>query len=403
MTDIDHRVGAIEAQLVEQEHRPLHVLNNFFIVRHSWPRDDPRRTAALKAFLWNALLFLFPTAAVVSGVAFAVIGVVVQLQALNRMDQQNQLLATQNGLLELERRKTTLESASPVIASLPRDIGDVGPEAEMAQAVAREKLALLTLLSRQLPPVPAQPLDPVTQLGDLIISDWGPPAMGATEPMPPKTDLSAERGVIALGLGKWVGQERFFVPPPSLDLTFSDLRGIVLDGFRFDSWSLQGACFLGSSLLNGMLQSPITGADLRYTYLTDVQVSGDANKADFSRSDLRNVTFVRPIKEASFTNALMLQVQFFADVGNADFSGASICEEPDASCRFALANMFDNNDTALANWTAEPIAKVDEAGETTTRWVVRARKPTDPPAEKLATPTRVRVDLTKLGFLPPER
>ena len=50
----------IEARLIEQDHRPWHVVSTFLRARREWEDGDPRRDAAVKAIVWR--LFFSPLA-----------------------------------------------------------------------------------------------------------------------------------------------------------------------------------------------------------------------------------------------------------------------------------------------------------------------------------------------------
>jgi uncharacterized protein YjbI with pentapeptide repeats len=95
----------LEAKLIEQEHRIFSVLWNFFVKRSSWEKGDPRRSAAVKAFLWQ---FISPgsVVAITGGLiaAFSLIVLIWQTQLTekqtNALDQQTELFNKQNELVK---------------------------------------------------------------------------------------------------------------------------------------------------------------------------------------------------------------------------------------------------------------------------------------------------------------
>ncbi len=58
-TKKEKKLIQVEAQLLEQEHRLISCLTNFFS-RKKWTKDDPRRKATIISLLWR--LFPFSSA-----------------------------------------------------------------------------------------------------------------------------------------------------------------------------------------------------------------------------------------------------------------------------------------------------------------------------------------------------
>lgn len=77
---------AIEARLIEQEHRFLRVLW-LFIHRKDWPEDDPRRKAVLRALLWQ---FLSKGTVVTGGTIVALLTIVLTYWQVLLIREQNQ-------------------------------------------------------------------------------------------------------------------------------------------------------------------------------------------------------------------------------------------------------------------------------------------------------------------------
>lgn len=88
---LKEKIEKIEVKLIEQEHRPFVILNNFFIKRKKWAKDDPRQIAATKAIIWR--LFFSPT-------VVASIGGFIALLSLGVFVWQNALISKQNNFFQ---------------------------------------------------------------------------------------------------------------------------------------------------------------------------------------------------------------------------------------------------------------------------------------------------------------
>ncbi len=94
----EYDAASIEAKLIEQDHRVFRVLWTFFWERRQWDKDDPRRKAALHAFLWQ---FLTPGSIVATGGGLiAVFTLVVLVQQTEFSAQQTVAIRTQTELFQ---------------------------------------------------------------------------------------------------------------------------------------------------------------------------------------------------------------------------------------------------------------------------------------------------------------
>jgi uncharacterized protein YjbI with pentapeptide repeats len=103
--NVDNRLKELEARIIEQEHRPISALRNFF-KRKRWANDDPRRTATSIALVWN---FVFSPTAVATG------GGLIALATLYFFYQQNQTMVQQ---LESQRAQDQLARRTLTISAL---------------------------------------------------------------------------------------------------------------------------------------------------------------------------------------------------------------------------------------------------------------------------------------------
>ena len=85
-----------EAKLIEQEHRVLSILINFFINRKKWNTSDPRRSASIKAFLF---LFIPSLSTLAIGSIITFISLFFMFEQTKIMKKQNTLIQEQNSLI----------------------------------------------------------------------------------------------------------------------------------------------------------------------------------------------------------------------------------------------------------------------------------------------------------------
>jgi len=106
MYDSEDNFNKIEAQLIEQEHRPFRLIWNFFNRKKKWPNEnDPRRKAASKAIFWR--LLASPTT-----IAFAT-GSILSFVSVYFLYKQNQHLGNQTVLFE--KQTTLIESQNTLV------------------------------------------------------------------------------------------------------------------------------------------------------------------------------------------------------------------------------------------------------------------------------------------------
>jgi len=93
----------IEAALWLQEHRIIQIAYNFFVKRPELEKDDPRKQAAARAFIF---WFFSPGTIVTTGIGItAIIGLFVAYQANNLVQEQNNTLIAQTDLLRTQNER----------------------------------------------------------------------------------------------------------------------------------------------------------------------------------------------------------------------------------------------------------------------------------------------------------
>jgi len=102
--EIDKKLKFLESKIIEQEHRPTHLVLNYFRRKNKWPEDsDIRQKAATKAIIWR--LFFSPTTlAVASGGLMAFITIVFLIKQNSLLEIQNSRIQEQVYLEEASRR-----------------------------------------------------------------------------------------------------------------------------------------------------------------------------------------------------------------------------------------------------------------------------------------------------------
>jgi len=105
---LDNRIDDIEARLIEQDHRPIHIITTFLKARRELPHNDPRLEAALKAMLWR--VFFSPGTLAATGGLIALISVAVLVW-------QNYLIREQNEFLKQEIIQTQISNETEIIFS----------------------------------------------------------------------------------------------------------------------------------------------------------------------------------------------------------------------------------------------------------------------------------------------
>lgn len=107
---ISEERSAVEARLVEQEHRPTHIALNLF--HHARSDNEVMRQAAWRAALWRLFTPRIATASVVSAgiasVVLASLGLIVAIRANALLERQNFRMDVQNTLTESQRRSSLL-------------------------------------------------------------------------------------------------------------------------------------------------------------------------------------------------------------------------------------------------------------------------------------------------------
>ena len=140
------RLADLEARLIAQEHRLFSVLQNFFVERPKWPKEDPRRDAAAKALLWR--IFFSPGTVAVAGGTVGLATLVVFIQQNTLIKEQNlffqEQVKQQKAQIEAQDRISTQSQRMDAIQVLYGEESNPRAKAEAVRtfvAIERQQIA----------------------------------------------------------------------------------------------------------------------------------------------------------------------------------------------------------------------------------------------------------------------
>jgi len=297
----EERLEKIEALLIEQEHRFLTVLNNFFIKRPKWPSDDPRRAASAKALIWA--LFFSPGTVAVAGttVALVIVGVFVWQNLL--IKKQNEFFQTQ-----IKQQQSQIESQDNIF-------------------IQTERTKLLQIIYG---------------------SEFNNNLRIKREAV--KTFVLLERDRLAKEKPKYYSSGTVIIS--YVDLSNADLKNIEIDNFdlskvNFFESNLTNASLQGADLTSAnLLDSDLTSANLLDSDLTSANLlDSDLTSANLLDSDLTNTI----LQGANLTNARLEGADLTstalpnADLISANLTGANLTNTLLVSADLTNASLQDAN------------------------------------------------------------
>jgi len=96
--ELENKIEELESKLIEQEHRPFVILQNYFINRQKWPKNNKKRSAALKALVWS--IFFSPFAIALTGGIIAILTLATLLWQNSIIKDQNSIINDQNNFFQ---------------------------------------------------------------------------------------------------------------------------------------------------------------------------------------------------------------------------------------------------------------------------------------------------------------
>ncbi|PHV05605.1 hypothetical protein CSQ96_19385 [Janthinobacterium sp. BJB412] len=275
----------VEARFIEQEHRIVRVVQNYFD-RKNWPADDPRRVAARNAVIWRVLAPGTAAVAASGIIALATLGVLVWQTGL--IADQNMAFKEQNNKLQLQ----------------------IDQQAD--QDTSRRRTEIIAVLYE-------------TQVGaqDILQPKANPRTRG--EAVLEFVQLERQR----------LKKLKTRVPSYQVQLSLTQAR---LDGLNLDNSDLQDMVLVGAFLQN----TSFSEGDLRRVDLRAAQMQStsfrqtDLQHANFEGSALLQVSFARSdLRGANFTSVSISGCEFLgADLREARLTGLKNWAD-NANFRFA--------------------------------------------------------------------
>ncbi len=265
---IESKMIALEAKLLEQEHRPITLIWNYFYKRKKYPKDDPRRKAVAKAIIWR--FFFSPNT-----VAFT-LTTLISFLTVFFINRQNNLIENQNHLIEATRRSSQMIILDGVLK-------DINKELANKDTLSKNLQARIQSLSHTTKPY---------KLLDYNTNKLSPL-------------LSPERSQLLYSLvSSGIKNDFLAALFKKTNFNYADLNGLNLinrhlknSKIRYsslDSTLLHNSIISKADIRNGIIKS--TGmpyviahyTDFRDTLFDDVNL----NSADLSFADLRGTTFL---------------------------------------------------------------------------------------------------------------
>lgn len=268
----------LEAQLIAQEHRPIHFIRNF-LNRSDWPSNDPRRKAAIHAVFWG--IFFSPNTLVAGGGLIAIATLVVLVWQGRTLSQQTLAVQEQVTLqIDQDRRARRIQMLD-MLWTLHHENKTIP-----ANGPASRTEAALEFLRLERPVTAA---DDQPNLANALLSDCKLIRANLTNVLFAFADLRRARLDLA-------------------DLNHSNFYKADLADAWLTEADLRSAVLIESNLSDARLRK----ANLSGAYLSDALFCG----ADLSEASLRGAI----LKGADFNGAKLKN----ADLTGADFEGAKL-------------------------------------------------------------------------------
>lgn len=329
----------IEAKLLEQEHRPTHLVLNYFNRKKNYPdEDDPRRKAVQRAIIWR--LFFSPAMLAVGG--SATIGII-SLLILNKqnsiIEQQTSILQEQNKKMEIQANLEDANRRNNLVFLMDNVLNRVYDELKdsmnIDSSLSKPLLARIQALGQGFKPYKF--ID--YSLKDSLKKD----SLGLTKLYSP------ERGQLLLslvnsGIGKKtishiyenISFDRAFLE--SANLSGADLSEVILTSANLKFADLSDVNLKKAYLdYSEFTKTNLTKADLAGAYLEDAQLKNafmnEAKLTDtqLSFSNMREINLEKAnlmrayISDAILTSANLSEANFTdANLGGSNLSFANL-------------------------------------------------------------------------------
>ncbi len=293
----NNRITKLEADLLEQEHRPYHLISNYLNRKKKWSDlNDPRRKSVQRALIWR--LFFSPTVLAIGGSSLiALITVFLMKNQNNIISKQNELIKEQNRRIQIQANLEEAQRRNNLILLMDNILVQVDNELKEN----KDSILSRTLISRI--QALGQGFLPYRFLDYSLKSKSNIDSLGLTK------ELSPERGQLLLSLvNSGISEE-------SMD----DIYWYT----SFDKSYIRDSYFAGG-YLNSII---LTNSDMRNVTITSANLSDgdltstDLRGADLTDSDLSGVNFINAdLRKATLTGSDLS----YADLRGAKLDGTSL-------------------------------------------------------------------------------
>ena len=283
----------IEARLIEQEHRFIKIVLNFFR-RKQFQKGDPRRLATITALVYS---FLAPGKAVATGIGIvSLVSLYIAWQANAKIDEQNLLISRQNELLNVQNKLSDAQRRASMNIELSAILeritdnaedyekkhpGDTVGKVHLGQALEARILSVL------------RGFKPYYSLDYSAINNPSQDNIGENKRVEQEELLtpllSPERGQLLLALIEAnVNMEDLH--EKGADFSYADLKGVLLEDVFLEDVALTDADLSNGMFGNSKLSNSIIHrTNFNSSYLVGTEFIGSrCTECDFRKSDLRN-------------------------------------------------------------------------------------------------------------------
>lgn len=289
-----------EAELLEQEHRPFHLIWNFLNRKNKWKnKNDIRHKAVTKAIFWR-FIFSPSTIAVVSTGFVGILTLFFLYRQTQLFENQNILFETQNTRIEQQTHLIEADRRSAQIFIMGEVLGDINKELEDQKNTNRTLSN--TLVGRIISLSRAMKAYRYLQ-GDSLI----------------RYPLSPERGQLLISLLESEIDSLFFLDR-------------ILNGSDFRQSELSGADLWKANLYNAYMQGAnLESADVKFANLSYAQLQNA--RMEFTELSGSNLSYTKlngaNLQNATLGGSFLYHTQFQnsnlcnADLTRCDLEGVS--------------------------------------------------------------------------------
>lgn len=344
----EEKLEKVEAELLEQEHRPLRLLWNFWNRKKIWKNpDDHRRAATKKALLWR--LFFSPTTiALGSGGLVAVLTLMFLSRQTDAIENQTTILDQQTKLLEASRRSSQVFIMGEVLSDVHMELENpLNAKRTLSSAIIGRIIAV------------SRSMKPYYYLVDDSLINWpisperGQLMISLLESSIDSTTLSyilseASFDFSELSFYAFDGDDMSEVDLSGSDLSDSEFRNLTIDKGMYTATNFEDSEFYKVLIHDSGFSETRLGA-VEFTAVTMeacIFIGADFSRTEFRESYLTNSgCFGCDFSEAVFDEQTTIVNSRYTECNftKADFRGIRLRDVEFKNCRMdsLLVDRFD--------------------------------------------------------------